>query len=113
MMGTVMGTISARRLLILTAALAVLPGCSSDDGSKSENPPVSETTGRPSFVPAEAVAADPVDGASVWVDEGSRTVYVTDCEVARRITAEGQKYGPGPRDPETLKFTPGYAFICP
>lgn len=59
------------------------------------------------------MAAEPVDGASIWVDEDARTVYVTDCDVARRITAEGQKYGPGPRDPETLKFTPGYAFICP
>ena len=105
------------RLVVLAVVVVLLaPGCSSGDDSKSENPPVSETpkgTDRPAFVPAGAVAAEPVDGASVWVDEAARTVYVTDCAVARRITAEGQKYGPGPRDPQTSKFTPGYAFICP
>ena len=113
-MGTVMGTASGRELLrrVFVASLLLLGGCSSGGSSKEENRPVTETT-RPTFVPAQAVAAEPVDGASVWVDEAARTVYVSDCAVARRITAEGQKYGPGPRDPETLKFTPGYAFICP
>ena len=113
-MGTVMGTASGRELLqrVLVASVLLLGGCSSSDSSKEDNRPVTETT-RPTFVPPEAVAAEPIDGASIWVDEAKKTVYVSDCEVARRITAEGQKYGPGPRDPETLKFTPGYAFICP
>lgn len=99
-------------VVVLAGALVLAPGCSSGGGSKSDNRPVTETT-RPAFVPAGAVAAEPIDGASIWVDESSRTVYVSDCDVARRITAEGQKYGPGPRDPETLKFTPGYTFVCP
>ena len=100
----------------LAAVLVLGAGCSSGGSSKPQNGPVSDTpksTERPTFVPAQAVAADPIDGASVWVDEAARMVYVTDCAVARRITAEGQRYGPGPRDPETLKFTPGYAFVCP
>ena len=107
---------NVRRVLAIAVVVVLGAGCSSGGSSKPQNGPVTDTpkgTSRPTYVPAQAVAADPIDGASVWVDEAARMVYVSDCDVARRITAEGQKYGPSARDPETSKFTPGYAFICP
>ena len=85
--------------------------------SSTSAPAPGEGAGPPTWIRAvtdvEVTRAEPVEGNDVWVDEAGRKVYVEDCDLARRITQEGERYGPSPRDPETGEFTPGYSYVCP
>lgn len=55
--------------------------------------------------------AGEVDGQPVAVDEDERTIYVEDCNVARRLTSQGERFGPTDRDAEG-NSTPGYGSVC-
>lgn len=111
-------------MLVLAVSVVVMAGCSSGGDkssttSSSAGPVGSTPTSTASSVPAlvaqqmpGAKRATPVDGHDVWVDEPGKKVFVDDCDVARRITAQGQRYGPSARD-ASGNFTPGYAFVCP
>jgi hypothetical protein len=46
-----------------------------------------------------------IEGEAARIDERSRTVYVEDCEIARKVTASGGKYGP--KDEQDA-----YGFVC-
>lgn len=53
---------------------------------------------------ADVTPGEVFEGEVLWIDEPRRTVFVKDCAVARRATAEGAPYGP--------VDGPGFAYIC-
>lgn len=53
---------------------------------------------------AAVTRGETFEGEVLWIDEPRRTVYVKDCDVARRATDEGGPYSP--------VDGPGFAYIC-
>jgi hypothetical protein len=93
-------------------------GCSGDGGEAGPPTTGEATTTAPPTATARwldqfdgLTPAGEVDGKAVAVDEDERTVYVEDCDVARRITSSGGPYAASARDDEG-NFTPGYGFVC-
>jgi hypothetical protein len=99
-----------RRLLAVLTLVLVLGACSDDDEPVAG--PTTSTTATPGEPPAwiatvtdaAVVEGETFEGVVLWVDEADRTVYVEDCDLARRATAEGGPYGP--------TDGPGFAYIC-
>lgn len=116
-----------RRVMAVLAVGLLVSACGggSDDAPAVEAPTSSSTakaaattTSLPPVIAAALAGgaklrrADPVDGHEVYVDDAQRLIYTDDCAVARKVTAEGEKFGPSHRDAEG-NFTPGFTFICP
>lgn len=100
------------RLLLVV----LLAGC----GSGSDDKPVTLDT-RSTTTVAEVdwldqfepfTSVEEIDGHTVGIMADDRVIYVQDCDVAETLTAEGGRFGPGPRDPETLDYEPGYGSVC-
>lgn len=119
---------------LMAAALALgLAACSGDDTGTSSTTTVepSTTTTGPSTTDTRSVTTASPDDEAAWLDqygpftsvvteqgqkvglmEDDGTLYTYDCDLADQLTAEGAKYGPSARDPQTGDYTPGYGTVC-
>jgi hypothetical protein len=84
--------------LIAVVTFLVVAGCSSSQAD------------RVLPIPDDA-REEVIDGVAVHLDDEKGVLYTEDCDVARRLTREGAKYGPV-GDNDSTSDHPSYAFVC-
>lgn len=101
-----------RLVLILLVLAACSSGGDDDAGTLETREPTTADSDAwlDQWEPFTKVVTE--EGQQVGLMEDDRMLYTYDCDLAEKLTAPGGKYGPGPRDPETQEFEPGYGTIC-
>jgi hypothetical protein len=97
-----------RRLIAAAVTLLLLAaGCGSDGPAG----PSGEAE-QPGYEIPEGAEKTTIEGVTVYVDEDERMIYTEDCDLAERITEEGEEYGPVPRNDDGSGGETGYGSIC-